>query len=80
MKKFWARGPRGRQTREEISGQVVRAFHSALPQAAQTFVQVPQSSEVKNSPRFTVTDARAPESTYPAMIEFDPPLSFKRSQ
>jgi hypothetical protein len=36
MKKFWARGPRGRQTREETSRQVVRAVHSALAQAAQT--------------------------------------------
>ncbi len=48
----------------------------ADPRSSQTLVQVPQSSERKNSPRFRVIETRPPGFTSPlAMSELNPPLS-----
>jgi hypothetical protein len=48
----------------------------ADPRSSQTLVQVPQSSELKNSPRFRVIETRPPGFTSPlAMSELNPPLS-----
>jgi hypothetical protein len=44
--------------------------------AGQTLIQVPQSSDRKNSPRVSVIDTRPPAFTSPlAMTESSPPLS-----